>query len=97
MHLIYILIAFVAGIGVAWFFGKKVVTVFANRQTAKKEGGKERILALMRNGGEIGNDEIRELLGVSRQTATRYMDELEAEGKVRQVGTSGQSVTYRLL
>ena len=35
-------------------------------------------------------------LGVSSRTAVRYLDELEKEGKVEQVGSIGHAVTYRL-
>ncbi|MBU1092326.1 winged helix-turn-helix transcriptional regulator, partial [Patescibacteria group bacterium] len=40
------------------------------------------------------NEDVQNLLGVSDATATRYMDELEKEGLVRQVGTSGPNVYY---
>ncbi|MDP3999090.1 MAG: HTH domain-containing protein [bacterium] len=45
---------------------------------------------------ELSNAEIRKALGVSSRTAVRYLDELEKEGKVEQVGKIGHSVTYRL-
>ena len=46
--------------------------------------------------GAISNSEIRKTLGVSSRTAVRYLDELEKEGKVKQVGKIGHAVTYRL-
>lgn len=45
---------------------------------------------------ELSNTEIRKALGVSSRTAVRYLDELEKEGRVEQVGKAGHAVTYRL-
>lgn len=44
----------------------------------------------------ITNDEVRELLHVSRQSATRYLDILEKQGKIRQTGKVGHAVFYIL-
>jgi len=63
---------------------------------SQKEARKESALALLRERGELGNSEIRAMLGVASRTAVRYLDELEAEGKVEQIGKIGHSVTYRL-
>lgn len=71
---------------------------------SQKEMRKERALAFLRERDpstssgykELGNAEIRTELGVSSRTVVKYMDELEREGKVKQVGTIGHTVTYRL-
>lgn len=63
---------------------------------AKKQENKEKIAALLRERGELSNSDIREALGVSDRSVIRYMDELEREGKVEQVGKTGRSVAYRL-
>ena len=42
----------------------------------------------------IGDDEVEKLLHVSDATATRYLSELEKEGKIKQVGKTGKAVTY---
>jgi predicted HTH transcriptional regulator len=65
-------------------------------QTVRKNTNKEKILEFLQNKKEAGNDDIREHLGVSRRSAIRYLDELESEGKVEQVGNTGRSVIYRL-
>lgn len=65
-------------------------------QTVRKNVSKQKILELMREKGEMTNEEIREHLGVSRRTAARYMDVLEREGKVIQSGDIGRGVVYRL-
>lgn len=73
---------------------------------AKKRENKEKILALLQKGSasaqgsgetrELSNSDIREALGVSDRSVIRYMDELEREGKVEQVGNTGRGVLYRL-
>jgi len=37
---------------------------------------------------------VENLLLVSDATATRYLDELEKEGKIKQVGKTGKGVFY---
>lgn len=44
----------------------------------------------------ITNDEVEEILSVSDATATRYLDELEKEGLLEQVGQIGQGVYYKV-
>lgn len=77
--------------------GRGVVGIcqVALEQTMRKQTNKQKALALLENGRELGNEEIRESLNVSRQSVARYMDELEKEGKAEQVGDSGRGVTYR--
>lgn len=65
-------------------------------QTVRKNANKEKILTLLAERREASNSDIREALGVSERSAVRYMDELEREGKVEQVGNTGRGVTYRL-
>src|SRR3989344_4312357 len=43
----------------------------------------------------VTNDEVERLLGVSDATATRYLEELEQEGLLRQVGAEGSGVHYK--
>ena len=63
--------------------------------TLQKEARKQKILTLLREQVELSNSEIRKVLKVSSRSVVRYMDELEAEGKVKQVGIVGHAVTYR--
>jgi DNA-binding MarR family transcriptional regulator len=46
--------------------------------------------------GSITNSDVRELLHVSQSAATRYLDILEREGKIRQVG-AGKASRYELV
>lgn len=64
-------------------------------QTVRKNTNKEKALEFIRAHGEASNEDIREHLGVSRRSVVRYLDELEKEGRVEQVGDSGRGVVYR--
>ena len=63
---------------------------------SQKEARKQKALAMFEGSKELSNAEIRKALGVSSRTAVRYLDELEKEGKIEQVGKVGHAVTYRL-
>ena len=62
----------------------------------QKEARKQKALAMIQERDEVSNSEIRKALGVSSRTAVRYLDELEKERKVEQVGKIGHGVIYRL-
>ncbi|MDP3996780.1 MAG: winged helix-turn-helix domain-containing protein [bacterium] len=62
---------------------------------SEKEARKKSVLALLREHGEVGNAEIGEALGVASRTVVKYMDELQEEGKVEQVGVTGRGVMYK--
>jgi predicted HTH transcriptional regulator len=72
------------------------VCAVALERSSQKETRKSRVLELLAEHGELGNEDIREYLGVSRNTVIRYMNELEAEGKAKQIGVTGHAVVYRL-
>ena len=62
----------------------------------EKTGHKAQVLELFMPGKRISNNDVQNALGVSDATAERYLNELEKEGKIRQVGKTGASVTYTL-
>lgn len=67
-----------------------------SEQEQIKQERKEKILLALRNskGNKIANNDVEKLVGVSDTTAERYLDELEKEGKIRQVGKTGKFVYY---
>lgn len=67
------------------------------RQAREKEENKQRILRILETQTPLTNNHIEQLLGISDATATRYLDELEKEGKIRQVGKTGKHVYYEKL
>lgn len=50
----------------------------------------------LRENERVVNNDIEKILGVSDATATRYMNELEKEQRVRQIGKTGNAVYYVL-
>ncbi|MEX0930075.1 MAG: winged helix-turn-helix transcriptional regulator [Candidatus Paceibacterota bacterium] len=65
----------------------------AERQRVKDER-KNAILTLFESKKKIKNVDVTSALDVSSATATRYLDELEEEGRIQQNGTTGRSVVY---
>lgn len=65
-------------------------------QKAKEEKNlaKEKILEMLNKKEKLENHEVVNILGVSRDSVINYFDELEREGKVKQVGKSGRNVFY---
>lgn len=54
----------------------------------------EKIKKHLESVSKITNDEVQSLLKVSDATATRYLDELEKEGLIKQVGETGKYTYY---
>jgi len=60
----------------------------------KKRKKIDNILNLFIKNPKITNNEIEKLLHVSDATATRYLETLEKEGKIKQVGKTGKYTHY---
>jgi hypothetical protein len=60
----------------------------------RKAAKLQKIMDKISQKGRISNDEVEKLLRVSNMTAYRYLESLEKQGKVRQVGKTGKSVFY---
>ncbi|MFZ2149678.1 MAG: hypothetical protein WAV15_00790 [Minisyncoccia bacterium] len=54
----------------------------------------DRVMSLFLKQSKITNDEVEKLLHVSDATATRYLSELEKQGKIKQNGKTGKAVSY---
>jgi predicted HTH transcriptional regulator len=72
------------------------VCAVALERSSQKQTRKDKVLELLGKNGELSNEELRSALGVSARSVVNYMDELEAEDKIEQVGDTGRSVRYRL-
>lgn len=97
-----LIIGFVVGIiigGVSgYFIGRrnKAETFVNDAEKLKSENMaklKEHLNSL--SDGEINNEDVRKLLNVSDTTACRYLDDLEKEGLIKQIGTDGPKVYYK--
>ncbi|MFZ2522072.1 MAG: hypothetical protein WAX44_00410 [Minisyncoccia bacterium] len=54
----------------------------------------DRIMTLFAKRTNITNDEVEKFLHVSDATATRYLEILEKENKIKQTGKTGKGVMY---
>lgn len=93
-------LGFVLGAAAVYFaMRSRVVSGIASHvqnQQSEKQGRKEKILAMIREKGSTTNNDVEKLLSVSDASATNYLQELEREGKIEQVGERGRFVSYRL-
>ena len=69
---------------------QKARSAIQNRKAKKLE----KILVALDKRGKISNDEVQKLLSVSDATATRYLNILEQQGKIRQAGKTGKYTFY---
>lgn len=72
------------------------ITVYQEKLQAKKQEYKNKVMGLVKEKGKISNKDMQSALGVSEASATRYAEELEKEGKLRQFGKAGRNVFYQI-
>jgi len=84
------IVSLIIGIIVGYFWGKR-----SGIAAAMKDPRRDKVLKFLDRQGDIANDDVQKLLGVSDATATRYMDDLQKAGLVTQVGQTGSGVVYR--
>ena len=73
---------------------KAKILEFMKKETVHKEELK--LCGIDASKKEFTRPDVENLLEVSAVTARKYLNELEAEGKIVQVGTSGKDVYYML-
>ena len=88
------------------FVGGSLVWVIKKRKTGfaafnlkrrqAKSQAKGEILKLLKDKTSISNNYVERLLSVSDATATNYLQELENEGRIVQIGKTGRAVSYSL-
>lgn len=84
------IIILLIGFGAGYLFAR---SRFKTKESDKK---REKVLKLLNEKGEITNDDVEKTLGVSDATTTRYLDKLEEEGKIVQIGKEGRFVKYKI-
>lgn len=70
------------------------LTEYNQKLQDKKRLAKEKVLELFKNKAKVSHSQLAEVLNISRTTTVRYLDELEKEGKIKQIGKVGQKVYY---
>ncbi len=73
------------------------VAAHVEKQHNEKQSRKERILELLKEKRSVTNNDVETALGVSDATATNYLQELEREGRIEQIGERGRFVSYRYI
>ena len=66
-------------------------SVSQSRKTKKLE----KIMARVSQNGKISNNEVARMLRVTNMSAFRYLDLLEKQGEIKQVGKTGRGVFYQ--
>ncbi|SRR6056297_2192307 len=69
---------------------------FNAKRQKKIEGRKDKIVEAIKKKGSIQTGKVSDMLDVSRNTAYRYLEELEKENRIKQTQESGRAVRYRL-
>lgn len=88
-------ITFIIAFALGWILSSQKRKVsFTSKQQKEKQAGKDAIYGLLETNHPLTNNDVEAMLGISDATATRYFDELEKEGKVRQIGKMGGHVSY---
>jgi len=95
MSYTFIAIAWILGVGIGYYIAKGSHG-FVQKKTIKKINKEGNIIAFIMENEKITNNEVEELLKVSDATATRYLNKLEKEGRIVQIGEEGRGVYYIL-
>ena len=75
-------------------FARELLVKARNMIQFRKRKKLDRVMTLFLKKSKITNDEVREFLHVSDATAERYLNTLEKENKIKQVGKTGKAVSY---
>ena len=73
------------------------LTEYNQRLQERKKKIKNQIFEMFEENEKITNSDIVKKLDISKTSTVRYLDELEKEGKVQQVGKAGRNVYYKKL
>ena len=101
--MIYIIIGLIIGFGLGWFLKPKTIenvvekdTGFISESMENKEENLTKARAYIKGKIKITNDDLQKELGVSDATVVRYLNDLESEGLIKQVGKTGKYTYYEI-
>jgi len=100
--MIYFLIGLLIGAGGVYLFlrpklNQEISTekvIVSNEEEAQKKENFKKIEEFIATKDRFTNDDLQDLLKVSDTTIGRYLEELEQNKVIKQVGKTGQSVYY---
>ncbi|MCK4553613.1 hypothetical protein KAU19_01455 [Candidatus Parcubacteria bacterium] len=73
---------------------KQLLGLANQKRRNKVENNKNKIIAFAREHNRIDNKDVRNLTGLSQERAREYLDKLEKEKKLAQMGRNGPKVFY---
>jgi hypothetical protein len=73
---------------------KQLLVLARNAIQFRKRKKLDKVMSLFLKHSKITNDEVEKFLHVSDATATRYLSQLEKEGRIKQSGKTGKGVSY---
>jgi len=91
------ILGFVAGVVSVKMWSKNTPEAGSDiieKQAKEQEENQKKVREYFEAHNRVTNDDIQRILGVSDATATRYLEALEKEGLIRQVGGKGRGVFY---
>ena len=98
MNDIFYIVIMAIGFIIGYIIGKRNKTeTFANDAERIKSENIAKLKEYLntQTDEQINNEEVRKLLNVSDTTACRYLNDLEKENLIRQIGTDGPKVFYK--
>jgi Fic family protein len=109
MNFIYLITGLIIGFVLGWLLKPKealqaplensqeqTTQGYLSESMKQKQKNLEKIRAYIKTRSQVTNNAIEHLLGVSDATVIRYLDELEKEGLIKQIGKTGPSVYYEV-
>src|SRR3989338_7749964 len=72
----------------------ELLVMARNAMQFRKRKKLDRVMSLFLQQSKITNNEVEKFLHISDATATRYLSQLEKEGKIKQNGKTGHTVSY---
>jgi len=102
MNFIYLIIGLITGFVLGWILKPKkketkIVEEYANEDAKQKAENLKKIKKYLVGKKQVTNDEIQNEFKLSNTTIGRYLEDLEVEGMIKQVGRTGRSVYYDVL
>jgi predicted HTH transcriptional regulator len=91
----------ILGIAVGYWLARRGKHPVSDSKVINQEGVEEKqkrlvqIIEYFNTHDQVTNNEIEQLLGVSDSAVGRYLDELEQQEKILQIGRTGRSVIYK--
>ncbi len=87
----------IGAIIIGWLLLKLRRSPKTTERAIKHRENVKKVLNMAQVQDKITNNDVENALGISDATATRYLEELEQEGKIQQVGREGRHVFYRAI